>query len=130
MAIYLRLTPQKSYKRTSWANLAVCTLWIIPSILIITINCESNKPWAPAAAQCTNLVNAAPYLPGPEFHTDISGPACEMAIYYCFEHCYRGVPLRVISSSCEGNPDDIRPQDDHFIRVYVSTAVSSSSLRF
>lgn len=56
VAIYLRLTPQKSYKRTSWATLAVCTLWIIPSILIISINCESNKPWARAADQCPNLL--------------------------------------------------------------------------
>lgn len=55
VAIYLRLTPQREYKMASWLTLGICTLWIIPSIFMITINCELNKPWAPAADQCTNL---------------------------------------------------------------------------
>jgi hypothetical protein len=62
VTIFLRLTPQASHKKASLATLAVCTLWVIASILIITINCEFNRPWADAAKQCTNLVIQTPHI--------------------------------------------------------------------
>jgi hypothetical protein len=60
VAMFLRLTPHKSHNRASWATLAVCVMWLISSIVIITIGCEANKPWAPAAEQCKNLVCDSP----------------------------------------------------------------------
>ncbi|KAJ5164590.1 uncharacterized protein N7500_006420 [Penicillium coprophilum] len=55
VAIYLRLTPQKPHNRASWATLALCTVWIIPAIFIVLVNCELNTPWRNDSGQCHNL---------------------------------------------------------------------------
>ncbi|KAL4947813.1 hypothetical protein BDW69DRAFT_189851 [Aspergillus filifer] len=56
VGIYLRLTPQKLYNRASWGTLLLCTLWAIPAILILTINCGLNRPWKGASGQCEDLL--------------------------------------------------------------------------
>ncbi|KAL4788297.1 hypothetical protein BJX76DRAFT_353325 [Aspergillus varians] len=56
IGIYLRLTPQKLHNRASWATLALCTLWVIPAIFIIAVNCGLNRPWKGTGGQCENLV--------------------------------------------------------------------------
>ncbi|PTU24238.1 hypothetical protein P175DRAFT_0470010 [Aspergillus ochraceoroseus IBT 24754] len=56
VGIYLRLTPQKLHNRASWAALILCTLWLIPAILIITINCELERPWRGTGGRCGSLL--------------------------------------------------------------------------
>ncbi|KAJ5155230.1 hypothetical protein N7492_008033 [Penicillium capsulatum] len=55
VAIYLRLTPQKSHNRASWATFALCTGWLIPAIFLLLVNCELNQPWRTEGGQCRNL---------------------------------------------------------------------------
>ncbi|CAG7927072.1 unnamed protein product [Penicillium olsonii] len=55
VAIYLRLTPQKRHNRASWAVLALCTIWVIPAIFIVLVNCELNTPWRAGGGQCPDL---------------------------------------------------------------------------
>ncbi|KAI9367355.1 hypothetical protein BJX61DRAFT_312157 [Aspergillus egyptiacus] len=56
IGIYLRLTPQKGHKFASYCTLILCTLWVIPAILIIAVNCGFNRPWTGARGQCENLI--------------------------------------------------------------------------
>ncbi|RDW81019.1 uncharacterized protein DSM5745_04576 [Aspergillus mulundensis] len=56
VGIYLRLTPQKLHNRASWAALLLCTLWIIPAILILTVDCGLKSPLKGSSGQCENLV--------------------------------------------------------------------------
>ncbi|EAA64876.1 hypothetical protein AN2044.2 [Aspergillus nidulans FGSC A4] len=55
VGIYLRLTPQKTHNRASWATLLLCTLWVVPAILILSVNCGLNRPWKGTGGQCENL---------------------------------------------------------------------------
>ncbi|KAJ5584231.1 uncharacterized protein N7459_004031 [Penicillium hispanicum] len=59
VAIYLRLTPQKPHNRASWATFALCTVWLIPAVFILLVNCELNKPWRTEGGQCQHLVGVA-----------------------------------------------------------------------
>ncbi|KAL2829770.1 hypothetical protein BDW59DRAFT_34310 [Aspergillus cavernicola] len=56
LGIYLRLTPQKLHNRLSWGTLILCTLWVIPAISILTINCGFNRPWKGTGGQCENIL--------------------------------------------------------------------------
>ncbi|KAL3429170.1 hypothetical protein BDV09DRAFT_203264 [Aspergillus tetrazonus] len=56
VGIYLRLTPQKIHNRASWATLLLCTLWVVPAILILSVNCGLNRPWEGTGGQCENLL--------------------------------------------------------------------------
>ncbi|CBF86070.1 uncharacterized protein ANIA_02044 [Aspergillus nidulans FGSC A4] len=56
VGIYLRLTPQKTHNRASWATLLLCTLWVVPAILILSVNCGLNRPWKGTGGQCENLL--------------------------------------------------------------------------
>ncbi|KAL4988634.1 hypothetical protein BDW68DRAFT_187109 [Aspergillus falconensis] len=56
VGIYLRLTPQKLHKRASWGTLLLCTLWVVPAILILSVNCGLNTPWKGTGGQCENLL--------------------------------------------------------------------------
>ncbi|KAL4750880.1 hypothetical protein BDW72DRAFT_108297 [Aspergillus terricola var. indicus] len=56
IGIYLRLTPQKLHNRASWATLLLCTLWVVPAILILSVNCGLNRPWKGTGGQCENLL--------------------------------------------------------------------------
>ncbi|KAL4943690.1 hypothetical protein BDV06DRAFT_234386 [Aspergillus oleicola] len=56
VGIYLRLTPQKLHNRASWGTLLLCTLWVIPAILILTVNCGLKKPWKGTGGQCEDLL--------------------------------------------------------------------------
>ncbi|KAL4759207.1 uncharacterized protein BDW70DRAFT_85314 [Aspergillus foveolatus] len=56
VGIYLRLTPQKVHNRASWATLLLCTLWVVPAILILSVNCGLNRPWKGTGGQCENLL--------------------------------------------------------------------------
>jgi len=69
VAIYLRLSPQKGHNNASWATLILCGAWIIPSILIILVDCELNEPLAVIAEQCKNLVRISNlfYIELPQF---------------------------------------------------------------
>ena len=62
VGIYLRLTPQKTHNRASWATLLLCTLWVVPAILILSVNCGLNRPWKGTGGQCENLVCRIPLL--------------------------------------------------------------------
>lgn len=99
VGIYLRLTPQKTHNRISWATLVLCTLWIIPSALILAVNCEMNRPWKTSGGQCRNLVShffwkAHPHCPSANAH-----PAPTMGIHYGNGHSYRTHPLQPGSHS-------------------------------
>ncbi|KAL4932668.1 uncharacterized protein BDV17DRAFT_169745 [Aspergillus undulatus] len=56
VGIYLRLTPQRLHNRASWGTLLLCTLWVVPAILILTINCGLNTPWKGTGGQCGDLL--------------------------------------------------------------------------
>lgn len=56
MSILLQLTPQRKHNLATWAVGGVCTVWLVVSVLLITVDCEANKPWQPAAEHCTGLV--------------------------------------------------------------------------
>lgn len=56
MSILLQLTPQRKHNLATWAVGGVCTVWLVASVLLITVDCEANKPWQPAAEHCTGLV--------------------------------------------------------------------------
>ncbi|KAL5000424.1 hypothetical protein BDV10DRAFT_192980 [Aspergillus recurvatus] len=56
VGIYLRLTPQKLHNRASWGTLLLCTLWVVPAILILSVNCGLNTPWKGTGGQCKNLL--------------------------------------------------------------------------
>ncbi|KNG81982.1 hypothetical protein ANOM_010574 [Aspergillus nomiae NRRL 13137] len=71
VGIHLRLTPQKLHNRVSWATLALCTAWIITSVSIIAINCELNRPWKGAGAQCVNLLKRWQFIVAMDILTEV-----------------------------------------------------------
>jgi hypothetical protein len=110
VVIFLRLTSRLDHNRASWLTLALCTLWIIPSILIISVNCEANKPWAIAADKCQDLVNTKrPCLNSFckiflfsvffSFFADagVTGSVPSMAVHHSGEYHYR-----LETSKCRG----------------------------
>jgi hypothetical protein len=65
MSILLQLTPQRKHNLATWVVGGVCTVWLVVSVLLITVDCEANKPWKPAAEHCTSLVcNLVPKTKG------------------------------------------------------------------
>ncbi|KAL4909142.1 hypothetical protein BDW74DRAFT_146062 [Aspergillus multicolor] len=56
VGIYLRLTPQKLHNWASWATLLLCTLWVIPAVLILTVDCGLNRPFKGSSGQCEDLL--------------------------------------------------------------------------
>ncbi|KAH2929097.1 hypothetical protein KXW15_000304 [Aspergillus fumigatus] len=71
VGIYLRLTPQKTHNRISWATLVLCTLWIIPSALILAVNCEMNRPWKTSGGQCRNLLQRWEFITAMDIVTEL-----------------------------------------------------------
>ncbi|CAG8110830.1 unnamed protein product [Penicillium salamii] len=71
VAIYLRLTPQKRHNRAAWATLVVCTLWVIPAIFIVLVNCELNTPWRGGGGQCPNLYKKWQYIAAVDVMTEV-----------------------------------------------------------
>ncbi|KAF4260989.1 hypothetical protein LV164_000063 [Aspergillus fumigatus] len=71
VGIYLRLTPQKTHNRISWATLILCTLWIIPSALILAVNCEMNRPWKTSGGQCRNLLQRWEFITAMDIVTEL-----------------------------------------------------------
>ncbi|RHZ59542.1 hypothetical protein CDV55_101593 [Aspergillus turcosus] len=71
VGIYLRLTPQKTHNRISWATLLLCTLWIIPSTLILAVNCEMNRPWKTSGGQCRNLLARWEFITAMDILTEL-----------------------------------------------------------
>ncbi|CAG8045678.1 unnamed protein product [Penicillium salamii] len=71
VAIYLRLTPQKRHNRASWATLALCTIWVIPAIFIVLVNCELNTPWRGGGGQCPNLYKKWQYIAAVDVITEV-----------------------------------------------------------
>lgn len=56
MSILLQLTPQRKHNLATCVAGGVCTIWLVVSVLLITVNCEANKPREPAAELCMSLV--------------------------------------------------------------------------
>ncbi|KAK0511131.1 hypothetical protein JMJ35_006683 [Cladonia borealis] len=54
--LFIRLTPHKIHNKASYAVLGLCTLWVIVSAFVISVNCELNHPWTNISAQCTNML--------------------------------------------------------------------------
>ncbi|KAJ5090227.1 hypothetical protein N7532_008911 [Penicillium argentinense] len=71
LAIYLRLTPQKTHNRATWATLAICTAWFIPAVFILLVNCELNKPWRIQGAQCRNLYQRWQFIASVDVITEL-----------------------------------------------------------
>ncbi|GFF26139.1 hypothetical protein IFM61606_09654 [Aspergillus udagawae] len=71
VGIYLRLTPQKIHNRISWATLILCTLWIIPSALILAVNCEMNRPWKTSGGQCRHLLQRWEFITAMDIVTEL-----------------------------------------------------------
>ncbi|KAL2809704.1 hypothetical protein BJX63DRAFT_434984 [Aspergillus granulosus] len=71
VGIYLRLTPQKLHNFLSRGTLVLCTLWVIPAILILTINCGFNGPWRGPEGQCTNQVARWQFIVALDIATEI-----------------------------------------------------------
>ncbi|GAQ08163.1 hypothetical protein ALT_5484 [Aspergillus lentulus] len=71
VGIYLRLTPQKTHNQISWATLILCTLWIIPSALILAVNCEMNRPWKTSGGQCRNLLQRWEFITAMDIVTEL-----------------------------------------------------------
>ncbi|KAJ5744350.1 hypothetical protein N7533_009220 [Penicillium manginii] len=46
IAIYLRLTPRQRHKSFLWATFGLSIVGAIISVLVISVDCEGNKPWA------------------------------------------------------------------------------------
>ncbi|KAJ5158022.1 uncharacterized protein N7500_007673 [Penicillium coprophilum] len=55
IAIYMRLTPSMRHKIILWATFGLTTVGIIVSVLVISVNCEGNRPWVVPGDQCHNL---------------------------------------------------------------------------
>ncbi|KAL4803706.1 hypothetical protein BDV18DRAFT_38301 [Aspergillus unguis] len=71
VGIYLRLSPQKLHKRSSWGTLVLCTLWVVPAILILTIDCGFNHPWNIAGRQCPNLLKRWQFIVALDIATEL-----------------------------------------------------------
>ncbi|KAL4979094.1 hypothetical protein BDW66DRAFT_157632 [Aspergillus desertorum] len=71
VGIYLRLTPQKLHKRASWGTLLLCTLWVIPAILILSVNCGLNRPWKGTGGQCENLLSRWQFIVALDITTEL-----------------------------------------------------------
>ncbi|KAJ5168966.1 uncharacterized protein N7482_004560 [Penicillium canariense] len=71
VAIYLRLTPQKSHNLASWATMALCTAWLIPAVFILLVNCELNKPWRTQGGQCRNLYKRWQFIAALDIVTEL-----------------------------------------------------------
>ncbi|KAJ5319277.1 uncharacterized protein N7506_011981, partial [Penicillium brevicompactum] len=71
VAIYLRLTPQKRHNRASWATLALCTIWVIPAVFTVMVNCELNTPWRGGGGQCPDLYKRWQFIAAVDVITEI-----------------------------------------------------------
>ena len=58
--LFLRLTPSKIHNKIAWGTVALCSVWVIVSIFMVTVNCELRHPWADIAGQCSNMVCLTP----------------------------------------------------------------------
>ncbi|KUL87639.1 hypothetical protein ZTR_05831 [Talaromyces verruculosus] len=82
MSILLQLTPQKKHNLATWVVGGVCTAWLVVSVLLITVDCEANKPWEPAAEHCTGLLPRWRFITVLDIITEIAWPALAIAIVY------------------------------------------------
>ncbi|CAI7606956.1 unnamed protein product [Penicillium bialowiezense] len=71
VAIYLRLTPQKRHNRASWATLALCTIWVIPAVFTVLVNCELNTPWRADSGQCPDLYKRWQFIVAVDVITEV-----------------------------------------------------------
>ncbi|KAL3475628.1 hypothetical protein BJX99DRAFT_259234 [Aspergillus californicus] len=71
ISIYLRLTPQKLHNRASWATFILCTLWVIPAIFILSLNCGFNRPWTGSEGQCTDLLKRWQFIVAIDIATEL-----------------------------------------------------------
>lgn len=83
MSILLQLTPQKKHNLATWVVGGVCTAWLVVSVLLITVDCEANKPWEPAAEHCTGLVCESDILKVSAPNNTLLILASSMALYHC-----------------------------------------------
>ncbi|KAL3703930.1 hypothetical protein TMatcc_009620, partial [Talaromyces marneffei ATCC 18224] len=82
MAILLQLTPQRKHNLATWVVGGVCTAWLVVSVLLITVDCEANKPWKPAAEHCTNLLPRWRFITAVDIITEIAWPTLALAVVY------------------------------------------------
>ncbi|KAL3452445.1 hypothetical protein BJX65DRAFT_303279 [Aspergillus insuetus] len=71
VGIYLRLTPQRLHNLLSWGTLALCTLWVIPAIFILTINCGFNRPWEGGGGHCKDEVARWQFIVALDIATEV-----------------------------------------------------------
>ncbi|KAJ0426479.1 hypothetical protein BJY00DRAFT_272262 [Aspergillus carlsbadensis] len=71
VGIYLRLTPQRLHNLLSWGTLALCTLWVVPAIFILTINCGFNRPWRGEGGHCKDEVARWQFIVALDIATEI-----------------------------------------------------------
>ncbi|KAL5343675.1 hypothetical protein BJX70DRAFT_393734 [Aspergillus crustosus] len=71
VGIYLRITPQKIHNRASWGTLILCTLWVIPAIFILTINCGFNRPFEGTGGQCPDLLKRWQFIVALDIATEL-----------------------------------------------------------
>ncbi|RAO68266.1 uncharacterized protein BHQ10_004278 [Talaromyces amestolkiae] len=82
VAILLQLTPQRKHNLATWVVGGVCTVWLVASVLLITVDCEFNKPWEPAAEHCTGLLARWRFITFLDIITEVAWPALAIAIVY------------------------------------------------
>ncbi|KAL4869110.1 hypothetical protein BDV12DRAFT_196732 [Aspergillus spectabilis] len=71
VGIYLRLTPQEIHNRASWGTLILCTLWLIPAILVLSINCGFNSPFRGAGGRCENRLERWQFIVALDIATEL-----------------------------------------------------------
>lgn len=89
VAILLQLTPQRKHNLATWVVGGVCTVWLVASVLLITVDCEFNKPWEPAAEHCTGLVCHPNIFQFSASNNRSLTQACSMAVYHFLGHHHR-----------------------------------------
>lgn len=86
MSILLQLTPQRKHNLATWVVGGVCTVWLVVSVLLITVDCEANKPWKPAAEHCTSLVCESDVFKFSAQNNRLLTLASSMAVYHYLGH--------------------------------------------
>ncbi|KAL4887128.1 hypothetical protein BJY04DRAFT_213084 [Aspergillus karnatakaensis] len=71
VGIYLRITPQRIHNRASWATLTLCTLWVIPAIFVLTVNCGFKQPLKGTGGQCNDLLERWQFIVALDIATEL-----------------------------------------------------------
>ncbi|KAK2748148.1 hypothetical protein FQN57_001273 [Myotisia sp. PD_48] len=72
LIIFLRLTPRKSHNIGTWITFGISTVWIIPAIFIISINCSLHLPWEDVADKCANLFSRWQFITALDIITEFA----------------------------------------------------------